>query len=168
VQSWRHHRDRFVLPDPGHRPDRRDEVQLHRDRDQRRGGPSQPSQPTTKITPHVPSGQPPASDNLAGAQLISGASGIVTGINAGVTLGPGEPTIQDSRGGALVWYVWSVPVSGTYRFDRCSGTPGVAGLIGLFIGSSVASLTEFGAGPARTSARPGRRAPRSSLPCQPA
>ena len=111
------------------------------------GGTSQPSQRTAKITPHAPSGRPPANDNFANAQLISGTSGSVTGTNVGATVEPGEQTIQDTRGGASVWYKWTVPVTGSYQFDTCSANPGVYGLIGLFTGDTVSNATEFGPGP---------------------
>jgi hypothetical protein len=51
---------------------------------------------------------------------------------------------------------WTVPASGTYRFDTCSANPGVVGLIGLFIGNSVSNLTEFGAGPSQDLCPPGQ------------
>lgn len=65
----------------------------------------------------------------------------MSGTNVGATVEPGEPTIQDVRGGASVWYEWVVPATGTYQFDTCSATPGVAGLIGAFTGNSVGALT---------------------------
>jgi Fibronectin type III domain len=111
------------------------------------GGTSQPSQPTARVTPHPPSGKPPANDNFGSAQVISGTSGSVTGINVGATVEPGEQTIQDNRGGASVWYKWTVPVTGSYQFDTCSANPGVVGLIGLFTGNSVSNATEFPPGP---------------------
>jgi Fibronectin type III domain/NHL repeat len=111
------------------------------------GGTSQPSKPTSKITPHAPSGPPPANDNFANAKVIKGTSGSVTGTNVGATVEPGEQTIQDNRGGASVWYKWTVPVTGSYRFDTCTANPGVVGLIGLFTGNSVSTATEFPPGP---------------------
>ena len=111
------------------------------------GGTSQPSQHTARVTPHAPSGAPPANDNFGSAQVISGTSGSVTGTNVGATVEPGEQTIQDNRGGASVWYKWTVPVTGSYRFDTCSANPGVVGLIGLFTGNSVSNATEFPPGP---------------------
>lgn len=113
------------------------------------GGTSQPSQPTTKITPHVPSGKPPANDDFANAQVVSGASGSVTGTNVGATLEAGEPTIQDAKGGASVWYKWTVPVTGSYQFDTCSANPDLPANIGLFTGSTVSTSTEFGPGPSQ-------------------
>jgi trimeric autotransporter adhesin len=111
------------------------------------GGTSQPSQPTDPITPHPPSGPRPANDNFNGAQSISGASGSVSDTNVGATVQPGEPTIQDNRGGASVWFKWIAPAEGTYQFDTCSPYPAVEGLIGAFIGNSVSNLTELSPGP---------------------
>ncbi|MFC1427945.1 fibronectin type III domain-containing protein [Streptacidiphilus sp. N1-12] len=110
------------------------------------GGTSQPSQPTGAITPHVPSGTPPANDDFANAQPISGTSGSVSGSNIGATQEPGEQTIQDHSGGASVWYLWTVPETGSYQIDTCSAYPGFNSIIGMFLGNSV-TVDEFGAGP---------------------
>lgn len=111
------------------------------------GGTSVPSQPTSKVVLHAPAGPPPRNDNFASAQVISGTSGSVSGTNVGATVEPGEPTIQDNRGGASVWYKWVVPATGTYQFDTCTEYPAVLGLIGAFTGNSVSTLTGFGPGP---------------------
>lgn len=117
------------------------------------GGTSQPSQSTTTVTPNVaPTTAPqPANDNFANAQLISGASGSVSGTNVGATVEPNEPTIQDNRGGASVWYEWVVPATGTYQFDTCTANPDVVGIIGAFTGNSVGNLTELQDGPSEFS-----------------
>jgi hypothetical protein len=115
------------------------------------GDTSQPSPPTSPVTPNVPSGPPPANDNFASAQVISGTSGSVSGTNVGATVEPGEPTIQDNRGGASVWYKWVVPATGTYQFDTCTATPAVIGIIGAFTGNSVGALTELVDGPSEFS-----------------
>lgn len=110
------------------------------------GGTSQPSQPTGPITPHAPSGTPPANDNFAAAIVVGGESGSITGSNVAATLEDGEQPIQDHRGGASVWYRWTVPTTGSYRFDTCDANPGVPNLIGLFQGD-VVGAPEFGPGP---------------------
>jgi hypothetical protein len=113
------------------------------------GGTSQPSPPTSPITPHVASGStPPTNDNFANAQPITGASGSVVGSNIGATLESGEPTIQDNQGGASIWYDYTPAATGTVRFDTCSANPGVDGEIEAFIGDSVTSLSGWGPGPA--------------------
>jgi trimeric autotransporter adhesin len=116
------------------------------------GGTSQPSQSTTKVIPRVaPAGPEPANDNFAKAQAISRASGSVSGTNVGATVETNEPTIQDNRGGASVWYKWVVPATGTYQFDTCTANPDVAGIIGAFTGNSVGNLTELQDGPSEFS-----------------
>ncbi len=107
------------------------------------GGTSQPSQPTAAITPHAPSGPPPANDDFASARELSGASGSVVGTNVGATLESGEPNIGDNPGGASVWYEWTAPASGAVEFDTCSATPAVNAELGYFLGSSVSTLTQY-------------------------
>jgi hypothetical protein len=119
------------------------------------GGTSEPSLPTAPVTPHTASGKTPANDSFANAKVLRGTSGSVSGTNVGATVEAGEQTIQDSRGGASVWYVWTVPVTGSYRFDTCTANPGVAGLIGLFTGNSVSNASEFPPGPSQDLCAPG-------------
>jgi hypothetical protein len=113
------------------------------------GGTSQPSSQTSPVTPHVPAGTPPANDNFANAQVITGASGSVVGSNIGATVEPGEPNIQDSQGGASVWYRWTAPADGTVTFDTCDAHPGVDGHIEAFLGNNLASISPFGVGPSQ-------------------
>lgn len=91
---------------------------------------------------------PPNNDNFANARPIAGPSGSVVGSNIGATFEPGEPTIQDNRGGASVWYNYTPAATGAVRFDTCSANPGVDGNIEAFIGNSVTSLSGWGPGPA--------------------
>lgn len=111
------------------------------------GGTSEPSQATSPITPHVPSGTPPGNDNFGNATALVGAVGSITGANIGATVEVGEQRIQDYFGGASVWYSWTVPITGSYRIDTCDANPSLPSLIGLFRGNSVAAAVEFGAGP---------------------
>jgi hypothetical protein len=111
------------------------------------GGTSEPSAPTGPVTPHEPSGGPPSNDDWANAQPISGSPGSVVGINVGATHEDGEPQIQDRQGGASVWYVWTAPADGEYRFDTCDQYPGMASQIEGFIGNRVDALQGWGSGP---------------------
>src|SRR5690349_10984004 len=58
---------------------------------------------------------PPANDNFANAQIISGCSGSVNGTNVGATKESGEPnhlsTTNDPNGGGTrsIWYQWQAP-----------------------------------------------------------
>jgi len=72
---------------------------------------------------------PPANDDFANAELISGMSGSVDGSTIGasregVDLIPDE---YDSDYAATVWYKWTAPADGKYFFslDRWDGTIGV-------------------------------------------
>jgi hypothetical protein len=58
------------------------------------GGTSEPSQATSAVTPHAPSGPEPSNDNFANAQVIIGTSGSVAGTNVGATVEPGEPAMS--------------------------------------------------------------------------
>lgn len=82
---------------------------------------------------------PPANDNFASAQVLTGASGDVTGSNVGATKEPGEPDHAGIPGGHSVWYRWTPPASGQYFFDA-DGTS-FPGLLAVYSGSSVDQLT---------------------------
>src|SRR5260370_12666028 len=71
--------------------------------------------PTNSNPPPPPPPPPPApaNDNFANAQVISGCSGSVTGVNISATKESGEPSHSPdgNNGGASVWYQWHAPVS---------------------------------------------------------
>jgi hypothetical protein len=84
-------------------------------------GTSPASSPTNAVTPQV-SGAP-ANDNFANAQVISGASGTVTGTNVGAGKERGEPDHAGNPGGASIWYVWVAPSGyNTVTFDTCGSS----------------------------------------------
>jgi hypothetical protein len=60
---------------------------------------------------------PPANDNFANAQIISGASGVVTQTNAGATKEQGEPNHANNPGGGSIWFRWTAPASGDAVFN---------------------------------------------------
>ncbi|WP_200207479.1 hypothetical protein [Micromonospora coerulea] len=79
---------------------------------------------------------PPPNDAFAAAQVVTGTSGSVDGNIAGATTEPGEPggdTAQPS-----IWYRWTAPQSGLYRFDATTGVfkPGMA----IYTGTSLSTL----------------------------
>ena len=56
---------------------------------------------------------PPANDNLANAQLLTGPNVRITGTSLGATKEEGEPNhYTPSTGGASVWYRWLAPTTG--------------------------------------------------------
>jgi hypothetical protein len=84
-------------------------------------------------------GTGPINDNFANAQVISGGAGTVTGGNAGASKEAGEPNHAGNVGGASVWYVWTAPSSGNWRFDTFGSSFDT--LLGVYTGSSVSALS---------------------------
>jgi hypothetical protein len=85
--------------------------------------------------------QPPANDDFADAQVLSGAVNSVDGDNHGATAEAGEPDHGGGRGFASVWYRWAAPASGTAIVDICGG--GFRS-IGVYTGSAVDALEAVG------------------------
>lgn len=77
----------------------------------------------------------PPNDDFADAQVISGTSGSVDGNIAGATTEPGEPGEYPPPS---IWYRWTAPQSGLYRFDATTGVfkPGMA----IYTGTSLSTL----------------------------
>jgi len=77
--------------------------------------------------PDDPPGRP-ANDDLADAKSLSGSSGVVQERLAGATYEPGESPLLDEcvtdcgylpgDHGPSVWFRWTPPVTGTWRFDN--------------------------------------------------
>jgi hypothetical protein len=83
--------------------------------------------------------EPPPNDDFADAEPINGTTGGFTSTNGGATSEAGEP--QHGRvGGASLWYSWSPPSSGAFRFDVSSSE--FPPLIGIYTGSGVDALIE--------------------------
>jgi len=78
----------------------------------------------------------PANDNFSNAIQVNGSSGQDTGTNVDATKESGEPDHAGNAGGNSVWWRWTAPSSlDTHgsSFDT---------LLGVYVGSSVSSLTE--------------------------
>jgi hypothetical protein len=76
--------------------------------------------------------QPPANDNFADAQPLSGTAGYVGSTTVYATREAGEPQHNGSSPGASVWYRWQAPVSGLYDWH---------GRIFFYTGDSLETLT---------------------------
>jgi hypothetical protein len=64
---------------------------------------------------------PPANDDFANAQAISNTtSGSVSGTNVDATREANEPQHNGNAQGASVWYKWTAPAAGRYRFTNNS------------------------------------------------
>jgi hypothetical protein len=81
---------------------------------------------------------PPANDMFANAQIISGASGSVTGTNVDATVESGEPLTGVMT--KTVWYRWTSPSNLSMTFETTSGTL-TDTVLGVYTGSAVNSLT---------------------------
>jgi len=87
------------------------------------------------------SSPPPANDDFANAQVLSGYSASANGRNFGATLQSGDPTPIDTRSTShTVWYRWTAPFSGPVEMNLC--TSDYDTLLGVYTGSALGSLTE--------------------------
>jgi Metallo-peptidase family M12/FG-GAP-like repeat/Carboxypeptidase regulatory-like domain len=86
---------------------------------------------------------PPANDNFANAQRISGTAGSLSSNNVGATKEPGEPNHGQNSGGTSVWFVWQAPSSGFVIFTTTGSSFDT--LMGGYTGLNVSSLTEHDA-----------------------
>ena len=87
----------------------------------------------------VVSAPPPANDNFANAQLLTGSAALVSVNTAGATRQVGEPVHDGITGGASVWYRWTAPATGAWTVDTTGSafTP----LLAVYTGSSLTSLS---------------------------
>ena len=87
---------------------------------------------------------PPANDNFASAQVVSGCSGSVNGSNAGATRESGEPNHSPDNGGGnrSIWYQWTAPATGSVTFTTAGSLFDT--VMGVYTGTSVGSLSTVG------------------------
>jgi len=83
---------------------------------------------------------PPANDNFANAQLISGPGGAVTGRNSVASKEGGEPHHAGNPGGVSVWYQWIAPATGGVTFNTFGSEANT--LLAVYTGTAVNSLTQ--------------------------
>jgi uncharacterized delta-60 repeat protein len=81
----------------------------------------------------------PKNNNFVDAQVISGNSGLVYGVNVGGNKETGEPNHAGNRGGASVWYRWQATFSGPAIFTTFESDFDT--LLAVYTGSSVNALT---------------------------
>jgi kumamolisin len=86
---------------------------------------------------------PVSNDDFNNATLLSGASGTVTGNNAGATREAGEPEITGNPGGKSIWYEWIPTTSGPVTFTTFGSSFDT--LLGIYTGGIVSNLTLIGA-----------------------
>ncbi|MBV9956787.1 MAG: VCBS repeat-containing protein [Acidobacteria bacterium] len=87
---------------------------------------------------------PPANDNFANAQALSGASGSVSGTNVEATSEPNEPNIVSGGTMNSVWYKFTAPSTGSLNIDtNGAGTISSDAPIAVFTGAAVDSLSKL-------------------------
>ncbi|HJQ31444.1 MAG TPA: M12 family metallo-peptidase, partial [Pyrinomonadaceae bacterium] len=84
--------------------------------------------------------QPPANDNFANAQSVSGDAGSYLGTNVGATKESGEPAHAGNAGGSSVWFTWQAPSSG--RLTLMTAGSNFDTLLAAYTGTSLGSLTQ--------------------------
>ena len=91
----------------------------------------------------VPSaaGAPPANDDFANAQTITGDSGSIAGTNVEATAEPNEPDHAGSPAQVSVWYRWTAPADGTASFDTCNANFDTR--LAVYAGNALADLVEI-------------------------
>lgn len=94
----------------------------------------------------VTANTPPANDSYAAAAVISGVSGALDADNAHATRELGEPIAHNNwiAGGHSVWYRWTAPADGDYRFaTRPVAVSGAAHdtLVRIFHGDDLGAAT---------------------------
>ncbi|MBV9470569.1 MAG: hypothetical protein JOZ57_15120, partial [Abitibacteriaceae bacterium] len=96
----------------------------------------------------------PSNDNYASASLISGATGTTNGTTVEATIEPGEDTYPFAHY-ASVWYVWTAPADGLYKFTATPATGSVN--VSAYAGDSLAtaSLVAYNNNPIQFSATAG-------------
>ena len=87
----------------------------------------------------TPAGVPPANDAFANAQVLTGATGTVTGTNVNATKETGEPAQAGNAGGASVWYSWTPAASGSVTIDTIGSA--IDTTLGVYTGTAVNALT---------------------------
>jgi hypothetical protein len=93
---------------------------------------------------NIASVPPPANNNFASAQALTGCSGTVNGTNVSATRESNEPNHSpDNAGGSRsVWYQWQSPASSTVTVTTAGS--GFDTVLAVYTGSSVGSLSSLG------------------------
>lgn len=83
----------------------------------------------------------PSNDDFANAEALSGSRGSQTGFTVNATMEPGEPDHQQTSqtDQATIWYSWTAPSSGDFRFTLDGTNQSIA--IAAYIGAAVDALT---------------------------
>lgn len=83
---------------------------------------------------------PPANDNFANAEVISGIQVHITRSNVEATKESGEPNHASNVGGKSVWFKWTAPMSRIMSFTTNRSGSNIDTLIHIYTGSMLTSL----------------------------
>jgi uncharacterized repeat protein (TIGR03803 family) len=83
---------------------------------------------------------PPANDNFANAQLLTGTVGNVTGNNNGASKEAGEPDHAAEPGGRSVWFEWTAPFTNEMSFTTAGSDFDTT--LAVYTGTNVSALVE--------------------------
>lgn len=81
---------------------------------------------------------PPVNDAFAAASTLAGDSGKVASRTVGASKEPAEPNHAGNPGGRSVWFAWTAPADGQYRFETIGD---LDTLLAVYIGDAVDVLT---------------------------
>jgi hypothetical protein len=90
---------------------------------------------------HLSDPTPPANDDFVDAEAIEPREIAYDAENFGATAEPGEPDHRGEAGGASVWFKWTASRSGGAFLQACPEEIGKEGVVAVYTGSAVASLT---------------------------
>jgi hypothetical protein len=85
----------------------------------------------------------PANNNFSRAEIIAGQTGSVNGSTVAATREVGEPPHVGNGGGRSVWYRWTAPGAGAWRFDTVGS--GFDTLLAIYTGNELTQLTQVAA-----------------------
>jgi PASTA domain len=83
---------------------------------------------------------PPPNDAFAAAQVLTGRTATVSGLNKDATKEVGEPNHAGNAGGASVWYRWTPPADGRATLSTCGSE--FDSLLAAYTGDSLDALVE--------------------------
>lgn len=87
---------------------------------------------------------PPANDNLADAQVLTGLASSTTGSNVSASFETGEIShYGDSPGGHSVWYSWTAPANGTTDLSLCNDVTDFDTVMAVYTGTALDNLTQL-------------------------
>jgi hypothetical protein len=88
----------------------------------------------------------PANDNFANAEVLTGIRVSVVRNNIDATKETNEPDHAQNTGGKSVWFKWTAPMSRVMSISTSRTDSNLNTLIGVYVGSSVSSLSIQGLG----------------------